>query len=237
MIRSLIVDDEPIACRVLATHLDKIPDVEVVTQCTNALEALRLVRQEAVDLIFLDIEMPALNGIGFVEAIDPPPHVIFTTAHRDYALDGFELDAVDYLLKPIGFPRLVRAVEKYRRLYPTPGDSAENTTGEAGAPTLNIRVNRRTVRVALSTIRYIESLSDYVVIHTDSDAHTTKERIRDLADQLAPHGFIRIHRSFLVAPRHVDAFTAQEVQIGDQVLSISRTYRKQALAQLRADGA
>jgi DNA-binding LytR/AlgR family response regulator len=102
---------------------------------------------------------------------------------------------------------------------------------------LNIRVNRRTVRVTLSAIRYIESLSDYVVIHTDSDAYTTKERIRDLAEQLAPHGFIRIHRSFLVAPRHVDAFTAKEVQIDDQALSISRTYREQALARLREDGA
>jgi DNA-binding LytR/AlgR family response regulator len=237
MIRSLIVDDEPIACRVLATHLSQIPDVEVVAQSTNALEALRLVREEAVDLIFLDIEMPALSGIGFVEAIDAPPHVIFTTAHRDYALDGFELDAVDYLLKPIGFPRLVRALEKYRRLHSAADDPAEHATGEAAAPLLNIRVNRRTVRVALPAIRYIESLSDYVVVHTNSDAHTTKERIRDLADQLAPHGFIRIHRSFLVAPQHVDAFTAQEVQIGDQVLSISRTYRKQALVQLRADAA
>jgi len=236
MIRSLIVDDEPIACRVLATHLNQIPDVAVVTQCTSALEALRLVREETVDLIFLDIEMPALSGIGFVEALDPPPHVIFTTAHRDYALDGFELDAVDYLLKPIGFPRLVRAVEKYRRLHPANRDDAREAEG-ADAQTLNIRVNRRTVRVALPAIRYIESLSDYVVIHTDSDAHTTKERISDLAEQLAPHGFIRIHRSFLVAPRHVDAFTAQEVQIGDQTLSISRTYRKEALVQLRGDGA
>jgi DNA-binding LytR/AlgR family response regulator len=237
MIRSLIVDDEPIACRVLATHLNKIPDVEVVTQCTNALEALRLVREEAVDLIFLDIEMPALSGIGFMEAIDSPPHVIFTTAHRDYALDGFELDAVDYLLKPIGFPRLVRAVEKYRRLCPTENDSEEKAAGETDAPTLNIRVSRRTVRVALPAIRYIESLSDYVVIHTDSDAHTTKARISDLAEQLAPHGFIRIHRSFLVAPWHVDEFTAREVQIGDQALSVSRTYRKQALARLQEGGA
>ncbi|NBB75131.1 MAG: response regulator [Bacteroidetes bacterium] len=237
MIRSLIVDDEPIACRVLAAHLRQIPDVEIVAQCTNALEALRLVREEAVDLVFLDIEMPTLNGIGFVEAIDPPPHVIFTTAHRDYALDGFELDAVDYLLKPIGFPRLVRAVEKYRRRHTATDDSVEKTAEEATAPTLNIRVDRRTVRVALPAIRYIESLSDYVVVHTDTDAHTTKERIRDLAEQLAPHGFIRIHRSFLVAPWHVNAFTAQEVQISDQTLSISRTYRKQALARLREDEA
>jgi DNA-binding LytR/AlgR family response regulator len=179
--------------------------------------------------------MPELTGIGLAETLAPPPRVVFTTAHRDYALQGFELDAVDYLLKPIGLPRLVRAIEKYRRLHPA--DAPTPAPDEADAPMLNIRVNRRTVRVALPAIRYIESLSDYVVIHTDSDAHTTKERISDLAEQLAPHGFLRIHRSFLVAPRHVDAFTAQEVQIGDRTLSVSRTYRKRAMARLRENGA
>lgn len=236
MIRSLIVDDEPIACRVLATHLRKIPDVKVVAQCTNALEALGMVREEGVDLVFLDIEMPELTGIGFVEALDRPPHVVFTTAHRDYALHGFELDAVDYLLKPVGFPRLVRAVEKYRRLHPAEPHDAGGAE-EATAPVLNIRVNRRTVRVALSAIRYIESLSDYVVIHTTDDRYTTKERISDLEKQLAPHGVIRIHRSFLVAPRHIEAFTSQEVTVAGQTLPVSRTYRKQVLARLRDDGA
>ena len=236
MIRCLIVDDEPIACRVLQTHLDKIPDAEVIAQCTNALEALRIVRDAAIDLVFLDIEMPELTGIGFVEALDQPPHFIFTTAHRSYALQGFELDAVDYLLKPVGFPRFVRAVEKYRRLCGAEGE-AEHTAAETEAPVLNIRVNRRTVRVALSAIRYIESLSDYVTIHTGEERYTTKQRISDLEEQLAPHGFLRIHRSFLVAPAHVEAFTAQDVQIAGQTLSVSRTYRRQVLERLREDGA
>lgn len=231
MIRCLIVDDEPIAIRVLETHLAKMPDVEIAATCTNAFDALRTIRSGAVDLVFLDIEMPELTGIDLVEALERPPRFVFTTAHRDYALQGFELDAVDYLLKPIGFPRLLRALEKYRRLRQASASEGKETD----APVLNIRVNRRTVRVALSEIRYIESLSDYVKIHTAETTHTSKERISDLDEQLTPHGFLRIHRSFLIAVRHVDAFTSKEVQIAGQVLPVSRTYREQVLARLRSD--
>ena len=235
MIRCLIVDDEPIAIRVLQAHLGKMPEVEVVATCTNALEALRLVRREAVDLVFLDIEMPELTGIGFVEALAQPPRFVFTTAHRDYALQGFELDAVDYLLKPISFPRLLRTVEKYRRLRRAEreGDAYEGEEDET--PALNVRVDRRTVRIDLPDIRYAESLSDYVAIHTAGQTHTSKLRIRDLEEQLAPHGFLRIHRSFLVAVRHVKAFTSKEVQVAGQTLPVSRSYRKQVQARLRSD--
>ena len=235
MIRCLIVDDEPIAIRVLQAHLQKIPDAEVVATCTNALEALHVVHCEAVDLVFLDIEMPELTGIGFVEAFEQPPRFVFTTAHRDYALHGFELDAVDYLLKPISFPRLLRAAEKYRRMQRAESEGTASEADAAVTQALNVRVDRRTVRVDLPDIRYIESLSDYVKIHTTAQTHTSKLRISDLEEQLAPHGFVRIHRSFLVAIRHVDAFTAKEVQVAGQLLPVSRSYRKQVLARLRND--
>ncbi len=224
MIRCLIIDDEPIAIRVLQAHLRKIQDVEIIGQCTNALEALRLVRGEAVDLVFLDIEMPQLTGIGFVEALERPPRFVFTTAHRDYALRGFELDAVDYLLKPISLPRLLRAVEKYRRIRSI---AHEEKPEEQQA--LHIRVDRRTVLVDLPDIQYIESLSDYVLIHTAAQTYTTRLRITDLEEQLKPHGFVRIHRSFLVAVRHIDAFTSKEVQVGSRTLPVSRTYRQESL--------
>ena len=237
MIRCLIVDDEPIAIRVLQAHLGKMPEVEVVATCTNALEALRLVRREAVDLAFLDIEMPELTGIGFVEALAHPPRFVFTTAHRDYALQGFELDAVDYLLKPIGFPRLLRAVEKYRQIQGAGHEGSASEADEGEGRALNIRTGRRTVRVDLPEIRYAESLSDYVKIHTAAQTHASKLRISDLEEQLAPHGFLRIHRSFVVAVRHVEAFTPKEVQVAGQRLPVSRTYRKQVLARLRSDTA
>ena len=233
MIRCLIVDDEPIAIRVLRAHLAQIPDIEVAAACTSALEALRVLRTTSVDLVFLDIEMPGLSGIGLVEALERPPRFVFTTAHRDYALQGFELDAVDYLLKPVGLPRLLRAVEKYRRLQ-----GAEHPSGEAGEPgghVLHLRVDRRTVRVDLRDIRYIESLSDYVNVHTHAQTYTSRLRIRDLEAQLRPHGFVRIHRSFLVAARHVEAFSSTEVQVGGTRLPVSRTYRSEALARLQGD--
>jgi two-component system LytT family response regulator len=237
MIRCLIVDDEPIAIRVLQAHLGKIPDVVVVAACTNALEALHVVRSDAVDLVFLDIEMPELTGIGFVEALERPPRFVFTTAHRDYALQGFELDAVDYLLKPIGLPRLLRAVEKYRLLQRPAHEGGAPEADDPGGQVLTLRVDRRTVRVDLADVLYVESLSDYITVHTAGHAYTSKLRISDLEAQLEPHGFVRVHRSFLVAVRHADAFTAKEVQVAGQVLPISRTYRQHALARLRSGGA
>ena len=227
MIRCLIVDDEPIALRVLSTHLAKIPDVEVAGSSTDAVEALGIVRKQAIDLVFLDIEMPELSGVGFVEALADPPRFIFTTAHRDYAVRGFELDAVDYLLKPIGLPRLLRALEKYRRLEggaPEAADSPEP---------FNVQVDRRTVRIDPVEIRYVESLSDYVVIHTDAAKYTSKMRISDVADELAAHGFVRIHRSYVVSPRRVDSFTSSEVQLAGTTLPVSRTYREKVMDVLR----
>ena len=231
MIRCLIVDDEPIAIRVLTSHLEKIPDVEIAATCMNAVEAVRIVREDAIDLVFLDIEMPALTGIGFVESFDRPPRFIFTTAHREYAVRGFELDAVDYLLKPIRFPRLLRAVEKVHRLRRETSGAAPRSPGS-----INVRIDRRTVRVDLGDIIYIESLGDYVVIHTPSTQYTAKLRISDLEEELAPRGFVRIHRSYIISIDKVESFTSSEVQLGRATLPVSRTYRREVLDVL-GDGA
>lgn len=232
MIRCLIVDDEPIAVRILQSHLARIPDVEVAAACTDSMEALRRIRTGSIDLIFLDIEMPALTGIGFVKALEQAPHFIFTTAHRDYALEGFELNAVDYLLKPISLPRLLRSLEKYRRIRRADRSGAADDSEGAAAGTLNLRVDRRTIRVDLAEIRYVESLSDYVNVHTEEQTYTSKLRISDLEDELAPHGFLRIHRSFIVSIAHVTAFTSSQVQVGTKLLPVSRTYRRQVQDRL-----
>lgn len=234
MIKCLIVDDEPIALRVLTSHLEKVQDVEVVSTCTDALEAMEMVRKEQVDLVLLDIQMPELTGIGFVRALEQPPRFIFTTAHRDYAVEGFELDAVDYLLKPISLPRLLRALDKYRRLRRIEAPSDE--TALADRPTLNVRVDRRTVKVDIRQIVYIESVSDYVKIHTEKDRLMSKMRISDLEEKLAPRGFIRIHRSYLVPEDQINSFTKREVKIGDTTLPISRTYRESVMARLSREG-
>lgn len=232
MTKCMIVDDEPIAIRVLESHLDKVPDVEVVATCTDALAAIEELHQQHVDLVLLDIHMPELTGIDFVRALDEPPRFIFTTAHREYAVEGFELDAVDYLLKPIGLPRLLRALEKYRRMRKT-GITADEAVEERA--TLNVRVDRRTVKLDVRNIIYIESVSDYVKIHTGDDRLMTKMRISDLAEKLSPHGFLRIHRSYVVPMERIDSFTKREVRVARETLPISRTYRQQVLERLRDD--
>lgn len=234
MIRTLIVDDEPIAVRVLESHLEKIPDVEVVATGTGGVEAIEHIRGGKVDLVFLDIEMPELTGVDLVEAMSDPPEFVFATAHRDYAAEGFELDAVDYLVKPIRFSRVVRAVERYRRRVGR-GQAGAGDSESARSPVLNVTVDRQTVRVPISEIRYAESLSDYVKIHTGSESHITRRNISELAEELRPHGIFRIHRSFLASLEHVEAFTNREVEIAGRRLPVSRTYRAQILERLRAE--
>jgi DNA-binding LytR/AlgR family response regulator len=227
MIKCMIVEDEPIAIRALRKHLDALDDVEIVATCSDALEARRVLREKEIDLVLLDIEMPQLTGVGLIQALDRPPRFIFTTAHRQYALQGFELDAVDYLLKPISLPRLLRALDRYRRLVSIPSSAGEEDRS------IQLRVERRNVKVNLSEIRFAESVGDYIKLHTCTGVLMTKLRITELEASLAGSGFIRIHRSFIVSLGHIDAYTGNTVEIAGRVLPISRTYREAALDALR----
>lgn len=228
MYRCLLVDDEPIALRVLQSHCDKVEDVEVVAACSNGLEARRILQTHRVDVVFLDIEMPELTGLQLIEALDRPPRFIFTTAYRDYAVQAFDLDAVDYLVKPISFPRFLRAIDRYRRLVQASAGGPEDPSRS-----IDIRVDRRTVRVALDQLLFAESLSDYVRLRTIDGVHVTKMRLGDLEDELEPDGFVRIHRSFVISLAHVDSFTAREVVVGGHALPISRSYRTNAMDALQ----
>ncbi|WP_179862155.1 LytR/AlgR family response regulator transcription factor [Longibacter salinarum] len=233
MIRTLIVDDEPIAISVLQNHLEHLNDVDVVATASSALDALEIVREGDIDLVFLDIEMPGLSGMDFVDTLSDPPEVIFATAHRDYAVEGFEVDAVDFLVKPIRLPRLIKAIEKYRRRTGTSSDLDTARLPERG-PTLNIRVDRQTVRVDISAIRFVESLSDYVTVRTIDDSHITKMTMSDVEDALTPHGFARVHRSYVVNLRRVDAFTPRELEVGNKTIPVSRTYRTDVMERLES---
>lgn len=174
MIKCMIVEDEPIAIRALRKHLDALDDVEIVATCSDALEARRVLRENEIDLVLLDIEMPQLTGVGLIQALDRPPRFIFTTAHRQYALQGFELDAVDYLLKPISLPRLLRALDRYRRLVSRPSSAVEEDRS------IQLRVERRNVKVNRSEIRFAESVGDYIKLHTCTGVLMTKLRITEL---------------------------------------------------------
>jgi len=227
--RCLIVDDEPPAIRVLLSYVENMDNLELVGTCYNALEAMQQLKQHPVDLIFLDINMPRLLGTEFIRTLRNPPRVIFTTAHKDYALEGFELDAVDYLLKPFSFERFLKAVNKLGGA----GAEEESAVGANPAtpgptPFLYFRVDRKMVRVSLDEIVYIESLKDYSrVVRTSGTPLVMKKSISSIEEMLPANLFARIHRSFIVSIQKVTAYTQHDIEIGGQEIPIGKLYRHQ----------
>ena len=219
--RCLIIDDEPIALDILRSFLAKLEDFEVAGAFQDPLEAFQFLKKQPVDLLFLDIQMPELSGLELLRALQRPPAVILTTAHREFALEGFELDVVDYLLKPIAFDRFLRAIDKFldRR------GAAPPETGEAPPDHLFVRADRKSVRIAFKDLLYIEGLKDYVRMITTSGQILTKESIGQMEERLPADQFIRIHRSYLVPAAKISAFTHTEVEVGDRQLPVGRAYR------------
>lgn len=222
--RCVIVDDEELARNLIKNHLCQLHDFEVVSICESAIEASKVLQEQPVDLIFLDIEMPVLKGTDFLKNLMHKPKVIFTTAYRDYALDGFDLNAIDYLLKPITFGRFFKAIEKFRELHstvtppPTPSSSAKKVDH------IFIRKDRKQVKVLLDDILYIEGAKDYIHIHTTSGKHLIKQSITGFL-ALLDERFVRIHRSFIVNRNSVSAFTKHDVEIGSIEIPIGESYR------------
>ncbi len=222
-IKCLLVDDEPLAITLLQQHVAQIDFLEVAGTSPNALKALEALKKTEVDLMFLDIRMPAINGIDFLKMLRSPPKVIITTGYREYALDGYDLDIIDYLLKPITFDRFFKAIERYLR----------NDTRSAPLPAaviaepsnIYIKSGYRNVRINTDDILYLESLKDYVRIVTNEGIVTTKYRISDMENELSGKGFLRIHRSFIVNAKHISAFTASDIEIGKTELPIGESYK------------
>ncbi|GAB4047503.1 LytTR family DNA-binding domain-containing protein [Spirosoma litoris] len=235
----MLVDDEPPALAVIESHINMIDGLEIVGRCHNAIQAFGMLQTTPVDLMFLDIKMPKLLGTDFVRSLRQPPKIIFTTAYRDYALDGFELDVVDYLLKPISFERFLRAVSKVMRsghsllnTIPTdvlPGQFVEKQPVAPSENTfLYFRADRKMVKVFIHDILYVESLKDYVkIVTTSSKPLVVKQSISSLEDMLPEAGFLRIHRSFVVAVDKINAYTPTHVDVAGQELPIGRLYHKE----------
>ncbi len=230
-IKCLIVDDEPLAVEVIESYLQKLNDFEIAGKCSSAVEAFEILQKKHIELIFLDIQMPELTGLEFLRSMKSPPKIIFTTAHREYAADGFELDAVDYLLKPVSFERFLKSLEKFYKLCePDYKVFSANQSGENDF--IYVKENKRAVKIHFNEILYIESLKDYVVIHTDTKNVISKIPISNLEEQLPAGKFLRIHRSFIVSIPRIDAFTSYSVEIGKKELTIGRTYKNSVLKKL-----
>lgn len=224
-IKCLLVDDEPLALDALESLIHKIPELQIIGKCQNAVEALQVIHARKIDLLLLDIHMPELSGIEMLKSLSHPPKVIFTTAYREYAVEAFELDVIDYLVKPISLERLIKAINRYHeRLSRVSGSPASES--EFTGRTIHIYSDKKNHIVPISSILYVEGLKDYAMVYTDQGRLITRQTMKNLEDILPDQEFARIHRSYIVPIRRLDSWTSYSVNIKDKEIPVGRTYRK-----------
>jgi DNA-binding LytR/AlgR family response regulator len=239
-IKCLIVDDEPPAREILKQHIAGIDALELAGTCANAVEAISFLKDHPIDLIFLDIQMPQLLGTNFIRTLKSPPKVIFTTAFRKYAIEGFELDAVDYLLKPISFERFLKGINKVLQIDFSIDHSFSPPKEDHKEPAnsfLYFRVDRKMVKVFFNDILFIEALKDYIKIVTQNKAIVTKYVLTTLAELLPSDEFLRIHKSYIVAISKIESFNADSIQIAKHELPVGRLYKYDVGRVLNASSA
>jgi DNA-binding LytR/AlgR family response regulator len=228
----IIVEDEPLAAEVLEDYIRQIPFLELKGICADAIFAMEFLQKEKIDVIFLDIHLPRLKGLEFIKTLKNPPQIIITTAYRDYALEGYELNVVDYLLKPINFNRFLMAVNKLRTQHPAEILFSAPTSSPSERMYLFININKKRVKIYLDEILYIESKKEYISIVTREKSYLTKFQLGEIEEQLAKNNFIRVHRSFIVSREKIDAFSATEIEIAGLQIPIGRSYKELVISHL-----
>ena len=221
----LIVEDEPLARNLLVAYVGKISYLKLVDACSNPLAALEILRTNHIDILFLDIQMPEITGISFLKTLQRKPLVILTTAYSEYALESYELDVVDYLLKPITFDRFLKAVDRASQRA-IPAAHPEKSLSDPAPPFVFVKDGTRLVKIMMEDILYVEGLKDYVTIHTRTQKVVTLQRLKVLETQLPADRFMRIHHSYIIALKAIDAIHKSEVQIGNAFIPISDSYKK-----------
>jgi DNA-binding LytR/AlgR family response regulator len=236
--KCIIVDDEPLARELIRGHVEKLENFEIIGECSDAMKALNILREKQVDLIFMDIQMPQITGIEFLKTLKHPPKVIITTAFREYALEGFELNVVDYLLKPITFERFLKSVNKYYQINQDDVQLNANKSPKKSSEEsfIYIKENKKVVKVYLSEISYIEGLSEFIQIFTDKRKIITKTSLFQMEEKLTNENFLRIHKSFIVSISKIEAFTANTIEINGKELPIGRSFKNAVLSTLNFAG-
>lgn len=234
----LIVDDEPLAIDLIATFLARL-DIHHITRCDNGIEAFQRLQNEKFDLVFLDIEMPLVNGLDLVRHLTQRPAIVITTAYRDYAVEGFDLEVLDYLVKPFSFPRFLQTMDKFGRLFPAnpptnaatspPASPSSNTVDP---PSLVFKADRQLIRIELADIHYIESKKDYIRINSTRGEWLCHQSLAAITSQLPAHQFLRIHRSFTVALIKIERFHDNCVTINGKLIPVSRENRHELRRRL-----
>lgn len=218
MIKCIIVDDEPLALDILERHIAECPQLKLVGRCRNALEAFDTLHSEQIDLVFLDIQMPSINGIDFIRSLKQPPGVIFTTAYTEYAFTGFELDAIDYLLKPVTLERLNKSLEKLLKLKQGEPAVAKNYT--------YFKVAGNLIKIMHDDLLVAKSVKDYMYLNTKQGKYLTHMTMKSLEALLPPHMFIRVHRSYLVNQQAIKLVGRKHLEIGNERIPVGENYRQ-----------
>ena len=226
MIKSIIIDDEPLARDLLKAHIAEVPFLTLEKSFKNAVLASEYLLKNKIDLIFLDIQMPLINGIDFLKSLANPPQIIFTTAYRKYAIESYELQVADYLLKPITFKRFFKAVS---RLKSSNDDNEENFSIDY----LFVQANKKHHKIILNDILYAESLKDYLKIHMKDKRLVIKERISSFIEKLPSNRFIQVHRSFIVSLDKITGFTSKDLEIGDIEIPIGGNFKERTMNILK----
>ena len=229
--RCLIVDDEPLAIRLIEKHISQIDSLEVVATCNSALKAFEIVNTQEIDLLFLDIKMPQLTGIDFLKSLKNPPKTIFTTAYRDYALESYELETVDYLLKPVTFERFVKAIDKFFRQNTSKVAPVQRET--ITTDYILIKSGSKHHKVNLADIVYIESLKDYIKVHLENKTSiVSKYKLGEIEQELLTFQFLRIHRSYIINTSKVTAFSSNDIDVNSQEIPIGASYKEKVILYL-----
>ena len=228
MIRCLVVDDEPLALDILEDYISKVPFLELVKTTTSAIEGLSLVQNDGIDLVFLDVQMPELTGLQFLKILNGKCDVILTTAYSEYALEGYELDVIDYLLKPIAFDRFYKAAQKVlqQKQNSSPVPSPETLVTNTPHTFIFVKTEHKIQKIYLDDILYIEGLKDYISIFTKSERIITLQNMKKMEDALPAGRFVRVHKSYIVALDKIDSIERSRIQIADKIIPVGDTYRE-----------
>lgn len=231
--KCIIIDDEPLARELIRGHVQKMENFEIVAECANAMEAMDKLRNNNIDLMFLDIKMPQISGIEFLKTLKNPPKVIITTAFSQYALEGFELDVVDYLMKPVTFERFFKAVNKYFATRSNQEISLENENSIDDHAFIYVKENKKIIKIYLKEIHFIEGLNEYIRIHTDTRRVVIKSSLQAIEKKLPPELFIRVHKSYIVSIPRIRAFNATTIELENAKVRIGRNYKNQVFSALQ----
>jgi two-component system LytT family response regulator len=222
MLSCIIVEDEPLATDVIADYVKRVPFLQLKASCADAIAALDVMQREQIDLIFLDIHLPGLKGLDFIKTLPDPPAIILTTAYHQYALEGYDLNVVDYLLKPIEFKRFVEAVNKVKL-----------RKGSEGRKTISVQSDKKTVLIPVEDILFIESQKEYIKIQTSTNSYVTKYALSRIEEELDATIFMRVHRSFIISISKIKAFSGHEIELQGKVIPIGGNYREAVAGRLK----